>query len=373
MPTLSRNTSPRLMRGAVLVFLLAFFSLARGEALADVQALMKAGELPQALAQIDRYIVTRPKDAQGLFTKGLILSEMGRPQEAIQVFSKLTETFPKLPEPYNNLAVLYAQQKRYDEAQAALEMAIRTHPSYAIAHENLGDVYAKLASQAYGKALQLDSDNKAAQGKLEMIRELVSLPPARSGVQSVAVAAKTVNEPMKTAAVEPPKPPAPTPIPSAETTAPKPSAPTPTPPVETVASRPVAETATASRTDPGGKAVAEAGADDVKSEIVKIVRDWANAWSRKDVKAYLTFYARDFQTPKGMTLKKWETERRQRIDKPGRLQVAVDGIEVSVSGDRATARFRQQYTSATFRSLTKKTLVFVKSEDGWRILQERVN
>ena len=79
-----------------------------------------------------------------------------------------------MPEPYNNLAVLYASQGQYDKARKSLEMAIRTHPSYAIAHENLGDVYAKMASEAYDKALQLDRGNAAAQTKLAMIKDLFS-------------------------------------------------------------------------------------------------------------------------------------------------------------------------------------------------------
>ena len=319
------------MWGALLVLCAVFASLARAAALADIQALMEAGKLPQALREIDRYIAVQPKDAQGPFTKGLILSEMGRPQEAIRVFSDLTEDFPELPEPYNNLAVLYARQKQYDKAQAALEMAIHTHPSYAIAHENLGDVYARLASQAYDKALSLDSANKTAQGKLEMIRELVSISSARSDVKPVESKATR-----------------------------------PTPPA--AKSQPADPTPVAVRTDK-----AETSAGGVESEIARIVRDWASAWSRKDVKAYLAFYANDFQTPKGMTFRKWGAERRQRIDRPGKLQVAVDGLVVSVSGNRATARFRQQYVSATFRSQTHKTLVFVKSGNRWLILQERVN
>jgi hypothetical protein len=44
-----------------------------------------------------------------------------------------------------------------------------------------------------------------------------------------------------------------------------------------------------------------------------------------------------------------------------------------VSGDTATARFRQQYASPTFKSQANKTLVFVKSGNQWLILQERVN
>ncbi len=69
--------------------------------------------------------------------------------------------------------MLYAGQNQFDKARAALEMAIRTNPSYATAHENLGDIYAKLASQAYNKALQLDGSNaNAVRPKLALIRDL---------------------------------------------------------------------------------------------------------------------------------------------------------------------------------------------------------
>jgi tetratricopeptide (TPR) repeat protein len=325
---------------------------------------MKEGKMTQALERVDRYIVAQPKDAQGPFTKGMILSELGRPQEAIKVFINLTEIFPELPEPYNNLAVLYAQQKQYDKAQTALEMAIRTHPSYAIAHENLGDVYAKLASQAYDKALQLDSSNTATQTKLSMIGELISVS-VRPGVKPAATATASKTDstpPVKMAAAEPVKPPVmPIPAESAPTvTAPKTPAQAAVKPDED------------KENNKGSQTRANAGA--VESEIAGIVRDWAGAWSRKNVTAYLAFYASDFQTPNGMTLAKWEAERRQRIDKPGKLQVNVDNIKVSLSGsgDTATVRFRQQYTSATLKTQTNKTLVFVKSGNRWLIQQERV-
>ncbi|MDR3299960.1 MAG: tetratricopeptide repeat protein [Candidatus Accumulibacter sp.] len=353
------------LRGLITGCVLAVLSqLADAQTLADIQSLMKEGKMTQALERVDRYIAAQPRDVQGPFTKGMILSELGRPQEAIKVFIHITETFPELPEPYNNLAVLYAQQKQYDKAQTALEMAIRTHPSYAIAHENLGDVYAKLASQAYDKALQLDSSNTATQTKLSMIGELISVS-VRPGVKSAATtvaAAKTNGAPVKMASAEPFKPPV-MPIPTEPATA-------------VIAPKTPTQTAVKPDEDKGGgkgsQTRTDAGA--VESEIAGIVRDWAGAWSRKDVTAYLAFYASDFQTPNGMKLAKWEAERRQRIDKPGKLQVNANNIKVSfsASGDTATARFRQQYTSATLKTQTNKTLVFVKSGNRWRIQQERV-
>jgi Flp pilus assembly protein TadD len=152
------------------------------DALQDISKQIKQGQHAQALEQVDKYLAGKPKDAQGRFLKGIILTEMNKPNDAIAVFTKLTEDYPELPEPYNNLAVIYAQQKQFDKAKQALEMAIRTHPSYATAHENLGDIYARLASQAYDKALQIDSSNSSAQNKLALIRDLMSTArPSRQG------------------------------------------------------------------------------------------------------------------------------------------------------------------------------------------------
>ena len=102
------------------------------------------------------------------------------------------------------------------------------------------------------------------------------------------------------------------------------------------------------------------------------MQDWASDWSRKNVKGYLNRYASDFQPPKGMTRKAWEAERAQRIDKPGKLQVSVNDIKISVADNKATVRFRQQYNSATLQSSAGKTMVFVKSAGKWLIQQERV-
>jgi tetratricopeptide (TPR) repeat protein len=113
-------------------------------------------------------------------------NHMGQPTEAMAVFSALSEDYPELPEPYNNLAVVYAQQKQYEKARTALEMAIRTDPGYALARENLGDVYARLASQAYDQALQLDPSNKVTQSKLSRLREPGSSVSVSPGKQADA-------------------------------------------------------------------------------------------------------------------------------------------------------------------------------------------
>ena len=187
--------------GLAVALLLTPPVFSQTDELQDVNQMLKVGQFDQALTRVNSYLSTRPKDARGRFLKGLILAEQNKPNDAIKVFSELTQDFPDLPGPYNNLAVLYAAQGQYDKARGALEQAIRTHPSYATAHENLGDIYAKMASQAYDKALQLDKSNTTAQTKLNMIRDLFPADP-----RSAKIAAGKV-EPAKVAAAPVPAPP----------------------------------------------------------------------------------------------------------------------------------------------------------------------
>src|SRR5215471_10326429 len=160
--------------------------------LKEAQKLYNTGKLQPALEKVDAFLKVQPKDPQGRFLKGLVLTEQKKTSEAIQVFTSLTEDYPELPEPYNNLAVLYASQGNYDKAKSALELAIHTHPSYATAHENLGDIYAQLASRAYDRALQLDKTNTTAQVKLSMIKDLFSSQKLAAASKAPVTAAAPV-------------------------------------------------------------------------------------------------------------------------------------------------------------------------------------
>ncbi len=341
-----RLNVPSLLVTAAATLLLLLAPAVHADALQDISKQIKQGQYPQALEQVDKYLAGKPKDAQGRFLKGIILTEMNKPNEAIAIFTRLTEDYPELPEPYNNLAVIYAQQKQFDKARQALEMAIRTHPSYATAHENLGDIYARLASQSYDKALQIDSSNSSAQKKLALIGDLMST----SG--RPAKASKPIGEPRPAE-----------PVKTAEAPRATPAAPAATAPAAAATTQ--APAATAPKTTP-------APAADATTEVTRAVELWAAAWSRKDVKAYLAAYARDFKTPAGESRAQWDAEREKRINKPGAIQVSLENLRVSMDGDTATARFRQHYKSATLKTSSNKILQLGKREGKWLILQERV-
>ena len=147
--------------------------------LREARAALRAGNPAGALAAVDKRLAAKPQEADARFLRGVILTELARPDEAFQVFLVLTQDYPELPEPYNNVAVLYASRGEYERARASLEMAIRAKPDYAPAYENLGDVYARLSSQAYEKAAQLDARNRNAAAKLALARELVGFTPQK--------------------------------------------------------------------------------------------------------------------------------------------------------------------------------------------------
>lgn len=176
------------------VLLLAFAAAAvHADDYLDVNTLLRQGKAAEALAKADAYIAGKPRDPQMRFLRGVILTEQGKQAEAVTTFTQLTQDFPELPEPYNNLAALYASQSQFDKARAALEMAIKLNPSYATAHENLGDIYARLAGQSYGRAQQLEASNTTVAPKIALIRQLFSTPGSGTLPAAPADARKPVR------------------------------------------------------------------------------------------------------------------------------------------------------------------------------------
>src|SRR5262252_4584128 len=106
-------------------FTLAAAAPAGADDLEDAQRLLGSGQTSEALERVNRVLATNPKDAQPRFLKGLIFVRRGQEEDAINIFLKLTQDYPKLPEPYNNLAAIYASRGQYEKARVALESAAR--------------------------------------------------------------------------------------------------------------------------------------------------------------------------------------------------------------------------------------------------------
>ena len=329
---ISRALSIRLL----LLLTLSFSPLANADDLKDIAQQASQGQQAAAIERINNHINANPNDVQALFMRGVMLAEQGKKDDAIKAFADITQRFPALPEPYNNLAVLYADQGQFDKAKQALENAIKTHPSYATAHENLGDIYAKMASEAYGKALQLDTGNARTQNKLLLIKDLFSA----NGKTGLAASAKPghIN--------------------------------TTTLPVTAESVSTIKEPAKAiSKPEPSNDT-----ANNDNQSVVNAVNKWASAWSNKNIEAYLDAYADSFKAPDGQSRKEWEKTRRERINKPGKIEVSVSNVNVHLEDSKhAKASFKQSYHSGSLSQKTSKTLFFVLSNGKWLIEQEKAN
>lgn len=351
------------LAGLVLAFSLAF-SLALSTAamagpaedLKDSAKLYQQNKFDAAMTKVNGVLAQTPKDAQGRFLKGLILTEQKKITDAIQMFTSLTEDYPELPEPYNNLAVLYAGQGNYDKAKAALELAIHTHPTYGTAYENLGDIYAQLARRSYDKALQLDKSNATAQSKLAMVKDLFQPPRptlASTSASSSAAIASAKADPVKVATAAPSGP--------AKAPAASPnSAPTNAPAITTA-------TAPAPVVTPAPATASESA----ETQISAAIRGWADAWSSRDALGYLSYYSTDFETPDKLTRADWEAQRKTRIESPTSISVNVKISKISIIGNEAIAVFQQKYKSDRFSSDNTKTLKLVRVGDRWMIRSER--
>ena len=315
----------------------------------DINTLLKAGKQAQALTKVEQALTTKPRDAQLRFLKGVIQTELGKPQDAIGTFTSLTQEYPELPEPYNNLAVLHASGGQFDKARAALEMAIRTNPSYSTAHENLGDIYANLASQAYSKALQLGGSTTTLQPKLTLIRELFA--PGGKGINPAAA---------KPVAATPAASPAPVVVAPAAAVVVAPA-------VKPAA--PIISTAPAANAVPAAPATMTAASNSDK-DVEQAVQAWAKAWSSKDMNGYLGAYAKNFTTPKNQMRSAWEEERRARIVGKSRISVKVSDVVTKTSGNTATVKFRQTYDADALQTSSRKTLELTKVGDRWLIAKE---
>jgi len=151
----------------------------RADELVDIEELYHDGKVNEALALADATIAAQPRAAQVRFLKGVMLIEQKREDEALQVFIALTQDYPELADPYNNLGVLYASKGHLQNALVALHSALRNEPEHRLAQENLGDLYLLLAQQAWAAAqARSKGDDAELVRKLRLASEIlpVSVP-----------------------------------------------------------------------------------------------------------------------------------------------------------------------------------------------------
>ena len=153
------------------------------------------GEARQAL---DPLLESEPVDPQARLLHGILRVQEGIRGEAIAVFSGLVREFPDMFEAHNNLAVVYVEEGRLEEARAVLASILERRPK-AVGYRNLGDIYERLARRAYAESRALggktvdDSDRDPGRGLLHAddaagaAPEVGTVPERASGAEPPAL------------------------------------------------------------------------------------------------------------------------------------------------------------------------------------------
>jgi len=300
-----------------LILLLGLLSLpfAINADINNVQQLISDKNFKQALKSVDSLLNKQPNDHQALFLRAISLQRLGRVDDAISAYKKLTVEAPSLPEPYNNLAVLYAKQGNENAARDALIKAIKTNHSYATAYENLSSIYAGMAVNAYNKALEINKKKRPIKTTLNTIDKLDVKPITPVAIQIAKIPL------VKKLPVIKNKPPI--------------------------------------------------VLKDESALIIDTIYGWSNAWSAQNADAYLSYYATAFKPPSGLSRSKWEKQRRIRLKKPSFIKISVKQPIVKMLSEKsALLSFNQNYSSNSFHDAVQKTLLLEKVDGSWQILKE---
>ena len=264
-----------------------------------------------ALEKIKKRLRSSPGEPRLLFYKGVTEAKVNQIDEAINTYNDLINRHPNLPEPYNNLAVIYAERQELDLAKETLEKAIKTNSSYSVAHVNLGDIYTQMATNAYNMAFEIDKDNKIAKNKLKLITELFNYRP-NTNEKSIALG-KLEKENI------------------------------------VIITR-------SKSTD--------------KKNIIKRIETWKTAWEDKDLDLYFDSYSENFKYPNQMSQNQWENYRSDRIVNKKNISINISNIKLKFKKDIIQAVFYQEYKSTGYQQKSKKTLFFEFQSDDWKIIEE---
>lgn len=362
-----------------------------------IKKALQAGQLTQARQLVQKERQNAPQAVQWRFMEGVVQAQQGQIDKAIETFKQITQTHPDHSEAYNNLGVLYASKGELEASKTYLEKALQTHPSYAAAHRNLSDVHSQLAKQSYAKALQVDPKAKASAPQLTLLGSMgnqqrvqppatsvaslerpaepaASTAPAASPASAAPPAVAAASAPAATTAAKATtRAPAAAPTVAASAAVASATAPAkaaaPAKPSTTVAA---AAPAAAPAAPPAEKPAADARQAE-RAAIDKAVRDWAKAWSNKDMPRYYAAYASNFTPANRASRAQWESDRRIRIVSKKSISVEVREMKVSFTGETASVRFQQLYTSDNLKGSSRKTLEMVRQGNRWLIVRESVN
>ena len=151
---------------------------------------------------LDPFLQQEPDNLRGRLLDGILRVYEGERDQAIGIFHELVREFPESFEAYNNLAVLYVDQGRLEDARGVLLAFLERRPE-AVGYRNLGDIYVRLARRAFARARELEQKRAATDGESiepgslirhpDLVTASVAGPETDVGAQAIEATASPPN------------------------------------------------------------------------------------------------------------------------------------------------------------------------------------
>jgi len=295
-----------------------------------MQQLIVQKQYAKAIQSGEQTLRQTPQDANTRFLAAYAYQMTGKTDQAIKMYEDLIRDEPQLPEPRNNLAMIFLAQGDYDRASQLLVSAINTRINYAIAYNNLSQVYKGIASEAYRRAISESSEPAKYTHDIELMA--ITRLDHSSAESQTQIASLPTSEPVL--------------------------------PKATATEAPVAEEASAI---PSLVNIAN-----LDTLMIEKVMSWAKTWSSKDFDNYKASYAPDYRD-KFKTHEQWVQYRRGRILRPGDIKVDVSNFSIKQrNSTTVTVDFTQAFSSPNYSDRVVKRLYFERLGNQWKIAKERV-
>ena len=295
-----------------------------------MQQLIAQKQYAKAIQSGEQTLRQTPQDANTRFLAAYAYQMTGKTDQAIKMYEDLIRDEPQLPEPRNNLAMIFLAQGDYDRASQLLVSAINTRINYAIAYNNLSQVYKGIASEAYRRAISESSEPAKYTHDIELMA--ITRLDHSSAESQTQIASLPTSEPVL--------------------------------PKATATEAPVAEEASAI---PSLVNIAN-----LDTLMIEKVMSWAKTWSSKDFDNYKASYAPDYRD-KFKTHEQWVQYRRGRILRPGDIKVDISNFSIKQrNSTTVTVDFTQAFSSPNYSDRVVKRLYFERFGNQWKIAKERV-
>jgi len=297
----------------------------------SARILFKQGNDTAALSQLKQLIASDASQYQAWFLQGMIQTRQHQLDAAIASFQQVIQLQPKLAAPYNNLAVIYNEIGDYHAAVKALETSLALNPNYMTAQENIGDLYVKLAADAYKQALKHDN-NPILRQRYEYLLRIHQ--PTHIATPAVANPASSSVHATATTPIHQKK----LVIPRHPTTPLKPRS---------------------------------ASSPDITAALA-VVEGWRAAWSKRDPDAYFATYSDQFTFPQRFDSRQaWMNYKRWAMHKRTYIKVELEHIQPRIiSSNVIRVVFLQHFRSNSFNSDASKEMTLEKNQGQWKITHE---